>query len=103
MDNHALTDQFFKSWVFAFLIGAVVIGAVQFVDIAALDSAKRQAPIWLALAALCCVDPALRYFGVLKAEIEQRWKDFTIATLLGRSIGAFAGGAFAWAISVLGR
>jgi hypothetical protein len=103
MNNHALTDQFFKSWVFAFMIGAVAIGAVQFIDIAALDSAKRQAPIWLALALLCCVDPALRYFGVLKAEIEQRWADFTIATLLGRSIGAFVGGAFAWAISVLGR
>ncbi|BAN26059.1 hypothetical protein [Caballeronia insecticola] len=103
MENHALTDQFFKSWVFAFLIGAVVIGALQVADIVSLDRISRQAPIWAALAVLCCIDPALRYFGVLKAEIEQRWADFTVATLLGRAFGALVGGAFAWGISVLGR
>ncbi|SAL78746.1 hypothetical protein AWB71_05752 [Caballeronia peredens] len=103
MENHALTDQFFKSWVFAFLIGAIVIGAIQVVDIVSLDRVSRQAPIWFGLAALCCIDPALRYFGVLKAEIEQRWTDFTVATLLGRSFGAFVGSAFAYGISVVGR
>jgi hypothetical protein len=103
MSNHHLTDQFFKSWVFAFLIGAVIVGAIQVIDIVALDSLKRQAPIWLGLALVCCIDPALRYFGALKGEIEHRWKDVFIATLLGRSIGAFAGSGFAWAISVLGR
>ncbi|SAK80362.1 hypothetical protein AWB76_05426 [Caballeronia temeraria] len=103
MESHALPDQFFKSWVLAFVIGVVVVGALQVVDLLGVDHVlTRQAPVWAALMLLCSIDPVLRYFGVLKAEIEQRWGDYTIASVLGRATGALAGGAFAWAFAVLG-
>ncbi|GGD84418.1 hypothetical protein [Caballeronia grimmiae] len=103
MDSHALPDQFFKSWVLAFVIGASVVGALQAVGLLSPDHIlTRYAPLWGALVVACSVDPALRYFGVLKAEIEQRWGDYTIASLLGRSTGALLGGVFAWAFAVLG-
>ena|SRR5690242_2471292 len=102
MESHALTDQFFKSWIFSFLIGLAVIASLQFFNLLGTDRFARQAPVWLAIAVVCSIDPALRYFGVLKAEIEQRWGDFTIATLLGRATGALIGSAFAWAIAVVG-
>ena len=103
MESHALPDQFFKSWVFAFVIGVVVVGTLQAVGLPSPDHVlTREAPVWAALMVLCSIDPALRYFGVLKAEVEQRWADYTIASLLGRSTGALVGGAFAWAFAVLG-
>ncbi|WP_250515778.1 hypothetical protein [Caballeronia sp. INDeC2] len=103
METHALPDQFFKSWVLAFLVGVVVVGTLQAVDLLAVDRVlTRQAPVWGVLMLLCSIDPVLRYFGVLKAEVEQRWGDYTIASVLGRSTGALIGGAFAWAFAVLG-
>jgi hypothetical protein len=103
MDNHALPDQFFKSWVLAFIIGVAVVGSLQAIDLLPIDKVlTRQAPVWAALVFCCSVDPLLRYFGILKAEVEQRWGDYTIASMLGRSTGALAGGAFAWAIAILG-
>jgi hypothetical protein len=103
MESHALPDQFFKSWVFAFAIGVLIVGTLQFIGLVSTEHwLMRQAPVWAGLAVACSIDPMLRYFGLLKAEIEQRWGDYTIATLLGRSTGALAGSAFAWAIAVLG-
>ncbi|SAK98339.1 hypothetical protein [Caballeronia ptereochthonis] len=103
MESHALPDQFFKSWVLSFLIGAAVVGALQAIDVLSPDKVlTRQAPVWLALMLTCSIGPTLRYFGVLKAEIEQRWGDYTIASLLGRTTGALVGSAFAWAFAVLG-
>jgi hypothetical protein len=103
MESHALPDQFFKSWTLAFVIGVVVVGTLQAIDLLAVDRVlTREAPVWAALMLLCSIDPVLRYFGVLKAEIEQRWGDYTIASVLGRSIGALVGSAFAWAFAVLG-
>lgn len=103
METHALPDQFFKSWILAFVIGAAVVGTLQAIDLLAVDRVlTRQAPVWAALMLLCSIDPLLRYFGVLKAEIEQRWGDYTIASLLGRASGALIGSAFAWGIAVLG-
>ncbi|SAK61140.1 hypothetical protein AWB80_02646 [Caballeronia pedi] len=103
METHALPDQFFKSWTLAFLVGVVVVGALQAADLLAVDRVlTRQAPVWAALALLCSIDPVLRYFGVLKAEVEQRWGDYTIASVLGRATGAVIGGVFAWAFAVLG-
>ncbi|WP_245933074.1 hypothetical protein [Caballeronia novacaledonica] len=92
-----------KSWVLAFLVGVAVVGTLQAADLLAVDHVlTRQAPVWGALMLLCSIDPVLRYLGVLKAEVEQRWGDYTIASLLGRSTGALVGGAFAWAFAVLG-
>ncbi|SAK71444.1 hypothetical protein AWB78_02886 [Caballeronia calidae] len=103
MESHALTDQFFKSWVLSFLIAAAVVGALEAMDLLAIDRVlTRQAPVWAALMLLCSIGPVLRYFGVLKAEVEQRWGDYTIASVLGRSTGALIGSAFAWAFAVLG-
>jgi hypothetical protein len=103
MDNHALPDQFFKSWVFAFLVGAAVVGTLQAIGLLSPDKVlTRQAPVWAALVIACSIDPLLRYFGVLKAEVEQRWGDYTIASVLGRSSGALIGSAFAWGIAILG-
>jgi hypothetical protein len=103
METHALPDQFFKSWVLAFIIAVVVVGTLQALDLLAVDRVlTRQAPVWATLMLLCSIDPVLRYFGVLKAEVEQRWGDYTIASVLGRSTGALVGGAFAWAFAVLG-
>jgi hypothetical protein len=103
METHALPDQFFKSWVLAFLIAVAVVGTLQTLDLLAVDRVlTRQAPVWATLMLLCSIDPVLRYFGVLKAEVEQRWGDYTIASVLGRSTGALVGGAFAWAFAVLG-
>jgi hypothetical protein len=103
MESHAIPDQFFKSWVFAFIIGVAVVGTLQLLDMLPLDKVlTRQAPVWAGLMFACSIDPLLRYFGVLKAEIEQRWKDYTVASVLGRASGALIGGAFAWAIAVLG-
>ncbi|MFM0321957.1 hypothetical protein [Caballeronia glebae] len=103
MESHALPDQFLKSWIFAFLVGAAVVAALQAVDLLAVDRVlTRQAPVWATLALLCSIGPVLRYFGVLKAEIEQRWGDYTIASVLGRATGALVGGAFAWGFAVLG-
>ncbi|MDR5739013.1 MULTISPECIES: hypothetical protein [unclassified Caballeronia] len=103
MESHALPDQFFKSWVLAFVIGAGIVGALQAVGLLSPDRIlTRYAPLWAALMFACSVDPVLRYFGILKAEVEQRWGDYTIASLLGRSTGALIGGVFAWAFAVLG-
>jgi hypothetical protein len=103
MESHALPDQFFKSWTFAFFVGVAVVGVLQFVDLLPVDKVlTRQAPVWAALVIGCSIGPLLRYFGILKAEIEQRWGDFTVASLIGRSTGALCGGAFAWGIAVLG-
>ncbi|KDR29499.1 MULTISPECIES: hypothetical protein [Caballeronia] len=103
METHALPDQFFKSWILAFLISVAVVGTLQAVDLLAVDRVlTRQVPVWIALMLLCSIDPALRYFGVLKAEVEQRWADYTIASVLGRAAGALIGGAFAWGFAVLG-
>jgi hypothetical protein len=96
MESHALPDQFFKSWTLAFVIGVLVVGTLQALDLLAVDRVlTREAPVWAALMLLSSIDPVLRYFGVLKAEIEQRWGDYTIASVLGRSIGALVGSAFA--------
>ncbi|MDR5776143.1 MULTISPECIES: hypothetical protein [unclassified Caballeronia] len=104
MQSSALPDQFFKSWTLAFIIGAAVVGLLQAIDIISPEHVlTREAPTWAALMIACCVDPALRYFGVLKAEVEQRWADYTVASLLGRTTGALVGSAFAWAIAVLGN
>ncbi|WP_321799414.1 hypothetical protein [Caballeronia sp. J97] len=103
METHALPDQFFKSWILAFLVGVAVVGTLQAVDLLAVDRVlTRQAPVWIALMLLCSIDPVLRYFGVLKGEVEQRWADYTIASVLGRATGALIGGAFAWGFAVLG-
>ncbi len=103
MESHALPDQFFKSWVFAFLVGVGVVGALQATGVLAPEHVlTREAPLWVALMLVCSIDPVLRYFGVLKAEVEQRWGDYTVASLLGRSTGALIGGVFAWAFAVLG-
>jgi hypothetical protein len=103
METHALPDQFFKSWVLAFVIGAGVVGALQAIDLLSPDRVlTRYVPVWAALMLLCSIDPVLRYFGVLKAEIEQRWGDYTIASVLGRATGAVLGGVFAWGFAVLG-
>ncbi|SAK77464.1 hypothetical protein AWB75_04535 [Caballeronia catudaia] len=103
METHALPDQFFKSWVLSFLVGAGVVGALQAMDLLSPEHVlTRQAPVWVALMFLCSIDPVLRYFGVLKAEIEQRWGDYTIASVLGRATGALIGGVFAWGFAVLG-
>jgi hypothetical protein len=103
MDSHALPDQFIKSWVFAFLVGAAVVGTLQAIGLLAPDKLlTRQAPVWAALVIVCSVEPLLRYFGVLKAEVEQRWRDYTIACVLGRASGALVGSVFAWAFAVLG-
>ncbi|SAK68489.1 hypothetical protein AWB79_03561 [Caballeronia hypogeia] len=103
METHALPDQFFKSWTLAFLIGLGVVGTLQSIDVLAIDRVlTRQAPVWAALTLLCSIDPLLRYFGVLKAEIEQRWGDYAIASVLGRASGALIGSVFAWGIAVLG-
>jgi hypothetical protein len=103
METHALPDQFFKSWVLAFVIGAGVVGALQAIDLLSPDRVlTRYVPVWIALMFLCSIDPVLRYFGVLKAEIEQRWGDYTIASVLGRATGAVLGGVFAWGFAVLG-
>lgn len=103
METHALPDQFFKSWILAFLVGAVVVGALQAIDLLPIDRVlTRQAPVWATLMLLCSIDPLLRYFGILKAEVEQRWGDYTVASMLGRSTGALIGSAFAWGLAVLG-
>ena len=103
MESHALPDQFFKSWTLAFVIGVLVVGTLQALDLLAVDRVlTREAPVWAALMLLSSIDPVLRYFGVLKAEIEQRWGDYTIASVLGRSIGALVGCIFAWGFAVLG-
>ncbi|AET91889.1 hypothetical protein A9R05_23980 [Burkholderia sp. KK1] len=103
METHALPDQFFKSWVLAFLVGAVVVGTLQAIGLLSPEHVlTREAPVWGALVLLCSIDPVLRYFGVLKAEIEQRWGDYTIASVLGRATGALIGGVFAWGFAVLG-
>lgn len=104
MQSSALPDQFFKSWILAFLVGAVVIGVLQAIDIVSPERVlTREVPAWATLMLVCSIDPVLRYFGVLKAEVEQRWGDYTIASVLGRSIGALIGSAFAWALAVLGN
>jgi len=103
MESHALPDQFFKSWVLAFVLGAGVVGALQATGLLSPERVlMREAPVWAAMMLVCSIDPALRYFGVLQAEVEQRWGDFTIASVLGRSPGALIGGVFAWAFAVLG-
>ncbi|KND60081.1 hypothetical protein BVER_00083c [Candidatus Burkholderia verschuerenii] len=103
MESHALPDQFFKSCVFAFLVGAVVVGTLLAVGLLPPEKVlTRQAPVWAALVIVCSIDPLLRYFGVLKAEVEQRWGDYTVASVLGRATGALIGSAFAWAIAILG-
>jgi hypothetical protein len=103
MESHALLDQFFKSSVFAFIVGIAAVGTLQLLDLLPLDKVlTREAPVWAALMLACSIEPLLRYFGVLKAEIEQRWKDYAIASVLGRASGALIGGAFAWATAVLG-
>lgn len=103
METHALPDQFFKSWILAFLVGAVIVGALQAIDLLPIDRVlTRQAPVWATLMLLCSIDPLLRYFGILKAEVEQRWGDYTIASMLGRATGALIGSAFAWGLAVLG-
>lgn len=103
MESHALPDQFFKSWVFAFVVGAGVVGVLQALGILSPERLlTREAPVWAALVVVCSLGPLLRYVGVLKAEVEQRWGDYTIASVLGRSTGALIGGVFAWAFAVLG-
>jgi hypothetical protein len=103
METHALPDQFLKSWVLAFVVGAVVVGTLQAVDLLSPDKVlTRQVPVWAIVAVLCSIDPLLRYFGVLKAEIEQRWGDYTIASVLGRASGGLLGCVFAWAFAILG-
>jgi hypothetical protein len=103
MESHALPDQFFKSWAFAFVVGVSVVGVLQAINLLSPEKVlTRQAPVWVALMFLCSIGPVLRYFGVLKAEIEQRWGDYTVASLLGRASGALIGGVFAWAFAVLG-
>ncbi|WP_244816725.1 hypothetical protein [Caballeronia sp. Lep1P3] len=103
MESHALPDQFFKSWVFAFVVGATVVGVLQAIGVVAPERVlTREAPLWGALVVVCSIGPVLRYFGLLKAEVEQRWGDYTVASLLGRSTGALIGGVFAWGFAVLG-
>jgi hypothetical protein len=103
MESHSLPDQFFKSWTFAFVVCVAFVGALQAFDLLPIDKVlTRQAPVWGALVVALSLDPVLRFFGLLDSEIEHRWADFTIATLLGRSVGALSGATFAWMIAIVG-
>ncbi|GJH12109.1 hypothetical protein CBA19CS11_24745 [Caballeronia novacaledonica] len=103
METHALPDQFFKSWAFAFVVGVAVVGTLEALDLLTADRLlAREAPVWAVLTLLCSIDPVLRYFGVLQAEVEQRWGDYAVASVLGRSTGALVGCIFAWGFAVLG-
>lgn len=103
MDNFADTDQLIKSLLFAFLFSAVLIFVLQLTNLIDPDHLLgREGIAWLVATVVCTAEPLLRHQGVLKGGIECRIGEFTKASALGRLIGAPAGCAFAWAITIIG-
>jgi hypothetical protein len=103
MDNFADSDQFIKSLLFAFLFSAVSIFVLQLTNLIDPDHLLgREGIAWFVATVVCTVEPLLRHQGILKGGIECRIGEFTKASALGRLIGAPAGCAFAWAITIIG-
>ncbi|HEY1998135.1 hypothetical protein [Paraburkholderia sp.] len=103
MDNLAVSDQFIKSLLFAFFLSAVAIFLLQVINLIDPDHVIGCEGIaWLAAVVLCTLEPVLRHYGVLKGGVESRTGEFTKASVLGRLIGAPAGCAFAWAMTIVG-
>lgn len=103
MDNLAVSDQFIKSLLFAFLVSAVFIFVLQLSNLIDPDHLiGREIVAWLVATVACTAEPLLRHRGVLKGAIECQISEFTKASALGRVIGAPAGCLFAWAITIVG-
>lgn len=103
MDNLAITDQIIKSLLFAFFLSAVAIFVLQVTNLIDPDHVMgREGLAWLVAIAVCTLEPVLRHFGVLKGAVETRIGEFTKASVLGRAVGAAAGCAFAWAMTIVG-
>ncbi|HEV3422976.1 MAG TPA: hypothetical protein VG105_04165 [Paraburkholderia sp.] len=103
MDNLAVSDQFIKSLLFAFIFSAVAIFLLQVTNLIDPDHlVGREGAAWLVAAVVCTLEPVLCHHGVLKGSVESRIGEFTKASAPGRLIGAPAGCAFAWAMTIVG-
>jgi hypothetical protein len=103
MDNLAVSDQFIKSLLLAFFLGATVITLLHLVNLIEPEHlAGREGVAWLVTTVACATEPVLRYYGMLKGGIESRISELMKASVLGRMIGAPAGCLFAWAITIVG-
>jgi hypothetical protein len=103
MDNLAVSDQFIKSLLFAFFVGATVITLLHLVNLIEPEHLiGREGVAWLVTTVACATEPLLRYFGVLKGSVESRISELMKASVLGRTVGAPAGCLFAWAIMIVG-
>jgi hypothetical protein len=103
MDNLAVSDQFIKSLLFAFFFSAVAIFVLQMTGLIDPDHIiGREGVAWLVATTVCTLEPVLRHQGILKGGIESSIAEFTKASALGRLIGAPAGCAFAWAMTIVG-
>jgi hypothetical protein len=103
MDNLAVSDRFIKSLLVAFLFSAVAIFMLQITGFIDPDYlVGREGAAWLVVTLVCAAEPLLRQHGVLKGGIESGIGELTKASALGRLIGAPAGCASAWAMTIVG-